>query len=168
MWFYPGRNNLNRLCGIKVLMITCPHQRPDLCLFALLFLIVYYEDNQVDARRLKRMIEPSPRTCLGKLHRLLPQLAATKQRKILDRVNSANNRLNSKPEDVSQFVSTLEFLADCNEGKDQIETEVTELQQYYALMESKGVQVFQNFSFLIIRSLCLDFVCHFEAVCFSL
>ncbi|KAJ1494152.1 hypothetical protein T484DRAFT_2610554 [Baffinella frigidus] len=96
---------------------------------------------QVDSRRLKNLIAPSPQACLEKIQVLLPQLAATKQRKVLDEVNAANNRLNAKPETVSQFVAILEFIAECNERKEEIDEAFVGLQQHYAVMDAHDVQV---------------------------
>ena len=76
---------------------------------------------RVDTTRLKEEIAPSPAACLQKIEELLPQLAAVKQKSILDEVNAANNRLNKKPETVEEFVSLLGFISELNETKDKME-----------------------------------------------
>lgn len=83
---------------------------------------------EVNAERLKEMIAPSPAACLDKLNVLLPQLAIIKQKKLLDEVGIANGKLNHKPEEVSEFVSILDFITECNEKKDQFEADFQELQ----------------------------------------
>jgi hypothetical protein len=83
---------------------------------------------EVNAQRLKEMIAPSPASCLQKIEVLLPQLAVIKQKKLLDEVGHANSKLNHKPTTVSEFVSILDFINECNETKDQFEADFNELQ----------------------------------------
>jgi len=83
---------------------------------------------EVNAERLKEMIAPSPAACLNKLEVLLPQLAIIKQKKLLDEVSNANGKLNHKPEQVAEFIQILDFIAECNERKDEFEADFQELQ----------------------------------------
>lgn len=78
---------------------------------------------RVDSKRLKEIIAPSPAACLDKIEKLLPQLARQKQKKILDEVNDANNKLGKKPETVQDFVALLNFITELNESKDAMEAE---------------------------------------------
>ncbi len=96
---------------------------------------------RVDSRRLKEVIAPSPAVCLEKLEGLLPQLAAQKQRHVLDEVNEANNKLSKKPETVEEFVALLDFIAELNERKDEMEAEFENLKAHYALMDQHHVPV---------------------------
>uniref|UniRef100_A0A7S4P4P5 Dynein heavy chain linker domain-containing protein n=1 Tax=Guillardia theta TaxID=55529 RepID=A0A7S4P4P5_GUITH len=96
---------------------------------------------QVNSKKLKTLLSPSPASCLEKLEDILPQLTVAKQRRLLDEVNIANNNLSRKPTNVASFVSVLDFVSQCNERKDEIDAEFKELQDHYSLMDENSVEV---------------------------
>ena len=100
---------------------------------------------EVNAEKLKQMIAPSPASCLEKLEVLLPQLAIIKQKKLLDEVNEANEKLNRPPQSVAEFVDLLDFIAAVEDRKDDLEDEFVELSNHYKLMDSHGVKVTRSF-----------------------
>ncbi len=95
----------------------------------------------VDSREFKECIAPSPASCLDKLENLLPVLATSKQKKILDEVNTANNILLKHPSTVSDFVALLDFIAELNTRKDDMDAEFKNLQEHYTLMDNFNVKV---------------------------
>jgi dynein heavy chain len=96
---------------------------------------------RVDSKRLKEVIAPSPAVCLEKIEGLLPQLAAQKQRHVLDEVNDANNKLTKKPETVQDFVALLQFIVELNERKEEMEAQFENLKAHYTLMDEHHVHV---------------------------
>ena len=99
---------------------------------------------EVHVHHLKEMIAPSPASCLETLEDLLPELAIIKQKRLLDQVNETNSRINHAPQAVSEFISLLDFLVECEERKEKLEEDFLELKNHYALMDSHNVKVKRN------------------------
>ena len=95
----------------------------------------------VDCRKFKECIAPSPAACLEKLESLLPDLFSSKLKKISEEVNASNNILGKNPATVSEFVNLLEFIAELNERKDDIDAEFKNLQEHYNLMNQFNVSI---------------------------
>ena len=59
---------------------------------------------QANNHRVKELFMPLPRRCLAEIHRTLPDLAAQLTRILLDETTNAQERLNTTPENVAEFV----------------------------------------------------------------
>ena len=57
---------------------------------------------------------PSPRRCLDDIHRTLPELAAALTQKLLNETTHAQERLQTDPQDVAEFVEWTAFLRETN------------------------------------------------------
>ena len=95
----------------------------------------------VDCRKFKDCVAPSPAACLERLEGLLPELFSSKLKKMYEEVSAANNKLMNRPTAVSEFVALLDFIADMNSRKDEIDAEFKNLQDHYGLMNQFNVSI---------------------------
>ena len=96
---------------------------------------------QANNHRVKELFMPLPRRCLAEIHRTLPDLAAQLTRILLDETTNAQERLNTTPENVAEFVQYSEFLTKTNERQKEFGERGNSINAMYAMMADYSVVV---------------------------
>eukprot|EP00873_Tetraselmis_striata_P045243 jgi/Tetstr1/465507/TSEL_010176.t1 len=94
---------------------------------------------QIDCRKLKEALLPSPTTCLAQLHELLPRMAAQLYSEFIAEVHDAIVRLNVSTTEVEEYVDKVEFLNGMRERDKEMTDRCTEIQDVYGVVEDYAI-----------------------------
>ena len=99
---------------------------------------------QLNVEDIKRVLLPSPTSCLRKIEEFLPQIALDSANSLTNILNEANKNLKGNPRKVEEYVKIIKHIKEIEEKIQDITNKVNDLKDLMQLLEVFNIRVDEN------------------------